>query len=304
MQDNPFNLIILSRCIFLSIWFLLSSFAQATILVNDDLGNQITLPHEATRIISLAPHITEIVFAAGAGDRLVGVETYSDYPKKAKSISRVGGYPSFDIEKIISLKPDLIIAWSSSNSRNQLEKLSQLGIPIYLSEPREILDIAKSLVNFGRLAGTSFIAEKAKQDFMQQYNALFSTNTKKSLNVFYQIWNKPLMTINGEHLISKVITLCGGKNIFSELGSLTPSVSVESVIQSNTEVIIAGGSIKEHSDWIDQWQHWSKIPAVKNNNIYLINADLIQRPGPRLLQGAKDFCDILETSRKKQSHVK
>ena len=217
--------------IFLSLASVTSAFAEVS--VKDDQGNIVTLSQPAKRIISLAPHITESLFAAGAGDKIVGAVKYSDYPEAAKSILRVGGYPSADLEKIISLKPDLLIAWPSGNNLKQVEKLTAFGIKVFMSEPRYPLDIAKTIQRFGVLAGTEKIADKTSSDFLEHYQ-LLKTNysKKKKLKVFYQIWNKPIMTINGEHLISEIIELCGGENVFSNLKILTPRISFESVLAS------------------------------------------------------------------------
>lgn len=270
----------------------------ATVSVTDDQGNDVVLQKPAKRIISLAPHITESLFAAGAGDKIIGAVSYSDYPEAAKKIPRVGGYPTADIEKIISLKPDLIIAWPSGNNLKQVEKLRAFGINIYMSEPRYPEDIAKTIQRFGVLAGSSNIANKSRDDFMQHYKLLKNRFSKKQkVRVFYQIWNKPLMTINGQHLISNIIELCGGTNVFHDLQTITPKISVEAVIATNAEVIVAGGMGKKRPEWVTEWKQWKQLPAVKNEQIHFVNPDILQRVGPRILQGADELCEILEQVR-------
>lgn len=279
--------------------FLISSVSYAEIVIKDVKGNIIRLSVPAKRIISLAPHITETLFKAGAGDKIVGAVEYSDFPEAAKKITRVGGYLTFDVEKIISLKPDLIIAWASGGSMDQINLFSRLGIPVFLSEPVEIRDIARSIQAFGVIAGTEDIAKVESDNFLSHYGKLKNKKHTSTLKVFYQIWNKPLMTINGTHLISKIIQLCGGENVFSDLASITPSVSTESVIHSNPDVIIAGGVADERAAWFDEWKKWAQLPAVKNQNTYFVNADLIQRAGPRILQGADQICHVLDKVRSK-----
>lgn len=292
---------ILSRftsTIFLISFYLISFAPQAEVVIKDEKGNIIRLSIPAKRIISLAPHITETLYKAGAGDKIVGVIGYSDFPEAAKRITRIGNYPNFDIEKIISLKPDLIIAWASGGSKEQVKIFSRVGIPVFLSDPTEIKDVAKSIRTYGVLAGTEKIANRESDKFLSHYHKLKRKRYNTTLKVFYQIWNKPLMTVNGNHLISKVIELCGGENVFSGLPSLTPSISTESVIHSQADVIIAGGMGDERADWFDEWKKWPQLAAVKNQNIYFVNADFLQRAGPRILQGADQLCDILDKVRK------
>jgi len=276
-----------------------STLAHASVNVVDDKGRTVTLQHPAKRIISLAPHITESLFAAGAGDKIIGAVSYSDYPEAAKKIPRVGSYSTLDLEKIISLKPDLVIAWSSGNNYKQIEKMKTFGLTVFLSEPRYPQDIANTIQRFGVLAGTSKVADKEKNLFLQHYHKLkLRYSSKRKVKVFYQIWNKPIMTISGHHLISDIIELCGGENVFSDLKTLTPKISVEAVLAVKPDVIISGGMGEAHSEWIGAWKNWKRLPAVKNEQLYFINPDLMQRVGPRILQGADQLCKLLDAARK------
>lgn len=271
---------------------------QAAVTVVDDKGNTVRLSQPASRIISLAPHITESLFTAGAGSKIIGAVAYSDYPEAAKEIPRIGGYPSLDIEKIVSMKPDLVIAWSTGNNLNQVEKLASLGFKVFMSEPKKPEDIAQTIKRFGILAGTTKISSQSVKIYIEHYNQLLEKNKdKEKIKVFYQLWNKPIMTINGKHLISNVINLCGGINVFSELPSISPKVSVEAVIASNTDVIIAGDKGKKKLKWLAEWSRWTQIPAVKNDQIYFIDPDLLNRAGPRILQGADVLCELLDKAR-------
>ncbi len=288
----------LNRIVLLSVLALYVFTARATITLSDDKGNKVQLIHPAQRIVSLAPHITESLFAAGAGQKIIATVSYSDYPEAAKKITRVGGYPSLDLEKIISLKPDLIIAWASGNNRDQIARLKTLGFPIYMSEPRQPLEIARNIRNFGLLAGTSEVADKTADAFVARYKKLEQQYArKKKVRVFYQVWHKPIMTVSGKHLISKIIHLCGGSNVFAELSTLTPQVSLESVLLARPQVIVSGGMGKSRPDWLDAWKKWPQLPAVKNGHLYYIDPSIMQRVGPRILQGAEQLCQFLEYAR-------
>lgn len=287
---------LISSFIFITLFFV--STAQASISVVDDSGRTVEMKKSAQRIISLAPHVTESLFSAGAGNKIIGAVSYSDYPEEAKKILRVGGYPSLDIEKIVSLKPDLVIAWTSGNSSKQVEKLISLGLTVFMSEPRYPEDIAKTIQRFGVLAGTKDTASKSSEDFIQHYQSLKKRySNKEKVKVFYQIWNKPLMTINGQHLISDIITLCGGENVFADLKILTPRISLEYVLASKADVVVSGGMGKARPDWLDDWKAWPSLPAVKNKQLYFVEPSLMQRVGPRILRGADKLCEILDKVR-------
>lgn len=279
----------------LSLFILIYSPLSASALsVQDDSGKQIVLVAPATRIISLAPHVTEQLFAIGAGDKIVGAVDYSDYPEAAKRIPRVGGYSRLDLEQILALKPDLIVGWQSGNNTQQLERLEAMGLLVYRSEPRRLDDIAEGMLRLGIVSGTEDQAQTQAADFRAKVARLRrSTQGKVPRTLFYQIWNRPLMTVNGEHLINEVITLCGGRNIFAELSVLTPKVSEESVIAADPEIIIASGMGKERPEWLDDWRKWPQLQAVKSEKLYVINPSLIQRATPRLVQGAEVMCGMI-----------
>lgn len=278
----------------------LHSFATANpITVLDDTHHSITLSAPAQRIISLAPHATELLFAAGAGDKVVGVSEYSDYPPSAKQIQAVGGSATLDLERIIALKPDLIVVWSSGNSAAQITKLRNLGIRIFESEPRDFADIASSLERLGTLAGTLPTAQPAATAFRSRLRQLQEKYTHRPpVTAFYQIWRTPLMTLNDEHLSSKAIRLCGGENIFGKLPQLAPTVNVEAVLQANPEIIVAGGG--ENDDTLASWRKFPQLLAVKHGNLFTLNADIITRGGPRILDGTEILCKQLELARSRR----
>lgn len=270
-----------------------------TITVTDDLDHKITVNTPVTRIISLAPHTTELLFAAGAGHLVMGAVRYSNYPEAARSIPRVGDTHNLDMEKIISLAPDLVVAWQSGNGAAIIDRLASLGMRVYVSEPASIKTIAKTIRDLGDLTGHSKTADQASSRFIRSLNTLERQYAgRKQVKTFYQIWSQPLFTVNGKHLISEVIRLCGGRNIFRSLPTLSARVSLEAVLQANPEVIIASGADNRRPPWLQEWYRWPSLPAVKNHHIYFIPPDLIQRQTPRILQGARMMCEDIDAARK------
>lgn len=283
------------------LWLLLgaAAIARAEIVVTDDTGATLRLKEPARRIVSLAPHITETLFAAGAGDRVVGVVDYSDYPEAARRLPRIGGYSKLDLEAVAALKPDLAVGWASGNSLAHVEKLRALGIPVYLVQPGRIDDVAVNLERYGELAGTPDAARAAAADFRTRLAGLRTQyGTRPKVRVFYQIWKQPLMTVGGGQVISDAIRLCGGENIFADLKLLAPKVSIEAVLAADPEAIVASGMSEARPEWVDDWRQWPSMTAVKHNNLYFIPPDLIQRHTPRLAEGAARLCTHLETARK------
>lgn len=278
---------------------ILSITAHADIAVRDDTGQILRLAQPPKRIVSLAPHATELLFEVGAGSRIVGAVSHSDYPEEAKRIPHVGGYRSLDMEAIAALKPDVIVAWPSGNTPAQVEKLKQLGLPIYLSEPKRIGDIASALERLGALTGNAEAGKQAASRFSRKHDNLRATYASRPpVRVFYQIWNSPLMTVSGEQIIGDAIRLCGGENIFANLPTLTATVSLEAVLQADPEVIVASGMAAQRPPWLDDWKRWPRLRAAKNDQLHFIPADWINRASPRLLQGAERLCGILDGARK------
>lgn len=274
----------------------------AELRLTDDSGHEVVLPRAAERIVSLAPHLTEVLFAAGAGDKVVGVVNYSDYPEAATRLPQVGSFNNVDLEAVARLRPDLVLAWSSGNRAVNLDKLRALGIPLFISEVRKLDDVAHSLETVGRLAGTEDTAKAAADAFRARRDALAARyRARPPVRMFYQIWDRPLMTINGEHLISDAIRLCGGENVFAGLPQLAPTIGVEAVLAANPEAVVASGMGEARPDWLDQWKNWSGLSAAQADNLYFIPPQLIQRHTPRLLDGAEQLCGFLEQARAKRT---
>lgn len=293
---RPFSLLALMCCM-----TLIPAHA-AEVRITDDSGAEVSLRQPARRIVSLAPHLTELLFAAGAGNQVVGVVSYSDYPEAAKALPQVGSYTNVDMEALAALQPDLVVAWKSGNRNAHLERLAALGVPIYVNEPRNLDDVARSLENLGRLAGTEQEATAAASQFRTRLQSLRSRySNQPAVRTFYQVWDRPLMTINGEHLIGDVIRLCGGENVFANLPQLAPTISIESVLSANPEAIVASGMGEERPEWLDQWRRWPSLTAVARDNLFFIPPTIIQRHTPRILDGASRLCMQLDGARRRQT---
>ena len=271
---------------------------NADIIVSDDTGTEIHLAQPANRIISLAPNLTELLFSAGAGEKIVGTVRFSDYPEAAKTISLIGDSYNLDFEAIIKLKPDLIVFWESGTGEQAYQKLTDLGLTVYRSEPDTLEKIATTITQLGQLSGTEQTAILTSEQMLEQIHQLRQQYSQKSrIQVFYQFWDKPVFTVNGQHLISRIIELCGGHNIYSDLSPLTPQINPESVLQLNPEVIITSGMDANPPEWMGFWRNWPNLAANANNHIYSIPPDYIQRHTPRIIQGARMMCEFIDQAR-------
>ena len=275
----------------------LASTSAAAVTVRDDAGNSVTLARPAQRVISMAPHITELLFAAGGGARVVGAMNFSDYPEAARRLPLVGSDQQIDVERVLSLKPDLLVVWKSGNTARQLEQLKSLGLPIFYSEPQKLDDVASSLTRLGQLLGTEAQAQAAAADYRQKIAALTATYAPRApVRVFYQIWEKPIFTLNGDHIISDAIRICGGRNVFGDLKVVAPSVSTEAVLQANPEAIL-GGEQHDNEGGINIWKAYQGLLAVKRGNLFMLDSELLTRATPRIADGAAALCEKIELAR-------
>lgn len=289
--------------VLLGCWLFAGS-TQAAVSVVDDAGRRVVLDSPAQRIVSLAPHVTELLFDAGAGDKVVATVRYSNFPEQAKSIPRIGDSSRIDMERLLVLKPDLVVAWHSSLPQATLSRLLELGMTVYVTEPRELDAIAEDLVELGQLAGTRETAHAAARSYRAELERLRRRySDKEPLRVFYQLWPQPLMTVNGDHFISHVVRLCGGRNIFAALETLSPAVAVEAVLAADPRVIIAARDVASDEDVFARWHRWKTLTAVRQDNLFDVPADVIHRPTPRLLGGARRICSALESVRRGTGNV-
>ncbi|MHA7835800.1 MAG: cobalamin-binding protein [Algiphilus sp.] len=273
--------------------------AAAELRLRDDAGQQVALPEPAQRIVSLAPHLTENLFAIGAGAQVVGAVSFSDYPAAARDVPRVGGYSRIDLERVLALKPDLVVAWRSGNDPAQVDRIRHLGIPVYASEPRTFEAIAETLRHLGYLSGNTADAERVASGLRDGVDSLRRQYADaEPVRVFYQVWEEPLMTVSDAHLIAQAIALCGGENIFADLDKLIPRVGRESVLSADPDVIVAGGMGEDRRDWLEAWKQWPELTAVRENQLVFIPPSLIQRHTPRVLEGTRMLCEALAAARR------
>lgn len=268
--------------------------AAAPATIHDARGKPFAL-YDAKRIVTLAPHIAELISAIGAAPRIVGVSRFTDYPAQLASRPLVGDSAKLDIERIVALKPDLVIAWLSGNSAHEITRLEQLGLRVFVTESRRLDDIPRTLRQLGELIDAN--GAQAARAFEQAVASYGRQRRTPRLSVFYQIWPQPLTTLNGMHWISDVIALCGGENVFAALKPIAPTVSIEAVLQKNPQVILAAVDRPEAEAQLAQWRRYGAINAVKHKALYALSADVLHRPTPRLLAGIKSVCDALDHAR-------
>lgn len=252
------------------------------------------------RIVSLAPNLTELVFAAGAGDTLIAVSAYSDYPPAARALPVIGDAFSVDQEQLALLQPDALLAWESGMPAHVVEEMRQVGYRVELIRTRSLQDVAAALRRIGVLTGHEAEANAAADDFLAGLEALRRDSAQAApISVFYQVYTRPLYTINGEHYVSELIALCGGRNIFADLDALAPAISVEAVIERDPEVMLASSDAGE--DAFGEWRRWPRLRAVQSGNQYLMPADSIGRGTPRLLDAGHAVCAALRAARQKRN---
>lgn len=283
------------RCLFLTLCLCLGMISCAySCGVIDDAGNTIQLKQAAQRIISLAPDITETLFAIGAGPQIVGVLAGSDYPPAAQKLPQVGTYNGIDLEKIIALHPDLIIGWKPMFAR-QLAQLKTFHIPIYISDPHRLEDLPLIFQRLGCLTGKAMRAGQVAKNFSEKLNILQKKYTQQTpVTVFFQIGEYALFTINRDSWINQVIDLCGGRNVFANAQFLAPKVSWEALVVANPQVILCDAP---DTHWRDSWRAFPMIRAVKMQQFYDIKPDGIERASPRLIQGVQEICMALQKTR-------
>ncbi len=254
--------------------------------------------NEALRIVTLAPNLTELVYAAGAGAQLVGTVAYSDFPAAAAELPRIGDAFRFDYEALRLLQPDLILAWSSGNPRSAIDRLREQGYRVEEFEAQSLEDIAAQIERIGTLAGSAAMAGRAATKFrhdMRELQAAYQGRT--TLRVFYQVSAQPYFTISGQHVIDELIRLCGGSNVFAHLTAVAPAVSLESIILADPQVIVAPVVAPGDQQWQQDWQRWQNVSAVRNRALQNVSADFLSRSTTRMLQGGRQLCAALDEAR-------
>jgi iron complex transport system substrate-binding protein len=280
----------------------LASAAQAAIELSQPNGDRLVLDQPARRLVTLAPHLTELTFTAGAGDTIVATVEYSDYPQAALRIPRIGDAFRLDIERIVALRPDLVIAWDSGNPRRATEQLRALGLRVWSLEIREPIEIADALEAIGSAVGRVSDAGHEADIIRRRLRSLEARyRNLEEVDYFYQVGKKPLFTINGEHLISKGLSMCGGRNVFADEAGLAFQVSREAVIVTNPAVMFAPGQAAD-TEPLSVWREWTGIRAVADDALFVLPADPISRASPRFLDSLELACKLLHRFRARGSH--
>jgi iron complex transport system substrate-binding protein len=278
--------------------------ANAAIEVVDDSGATVSIAAPARRIVSLAPHATELVFAAGAGDRLIGVVAGSDWPPAARALPRIGDVHAIDLERILALKPDLAITWPYTTPA-QVDQLRARGIAVIVTDPKTIDGIATAVERIGALAGTKESARNAAASFRAHLSRLRNARSRAArIRVFYEIWDSPLFTVGGRHVITQALDVCAADNVFTELATPAPAVTVEAVLAAAPDAIVAAMENGAQPAWLDAWKRWPELPATRYGNFATVDADLLHRPGPRFVDGVEALCAAIDAARARMITVR
>jgi iron complex transport system substrate-binding protein len=286
------------RIIFL-VSLLLSTSAFAVSAVDSD-GRRVTLKEPAQRIVSLAPHVTEQLFAAGAGGKIVGASEYSDYPEAAKNLPRVASSGTVNLEMVLALKPDLVVAWRLEATAAALTRLESLGVPVFYSEPRRLGQIPDAIEALGELAGTSETAKPLARSLREELGRLEAEyRARAEVTVFYQIAEQPLMTIGGGQFVSDAIALCGGRNIFAGSTVMAPTVNLESVLAADPDAILSARPDPADTSWQAYWRRFPGLRAVEDGNLYTMPTNEMHRHAPRAIGAARLLCQSLNEARVK-----
>ncbi|GIU05537.1 MULTISPECIES: cobalamin-binding protein [unclassified Shewanella] len=272
------------------LFVLLTACALASAFAHADIATP------AKRIVALSPHSVEMLYAIGAGESIVATTDHADFPKAALAIPRIGGYHGVQVERILELEPDLVVVWGSGNKAEDITRIKELGFTVFDSNPSTLDEVADELVSLGALTGHQDQAEKVAAEYRQQLKQLRSDNAAKSgVHVFYQLWSTPLMTVAKNSWIQQIIAVCHGDNVFVDAANDYPQVSLETVVLKQPEVILQS---QDEGNIIGiKWSEWPEIPAVKNQHIYQLNADLLHRAAPRALLGVEALCEALDKAR-------
>ena len=262
----------------------------------DDLGRAVELKQPAQRIVTLAPFLTELVYSAGAGDRLVGVSAYSDFPPEAKRLPQVATAASFSVEEVAALRPDVVLAWRDSARIEDLQRLEKLGIPTFVTQATRLADAARILQAVGALTGRDVTAVAAR--YRERLETLRTRYAGRgTVPVFLEVWHNPLQTIGERHWISEALALCGARNAFADLPGVAPLVSWEEVYRRDPAVVIGAGSRDGEGRFRANWRIRNTLSAVKGGRLVFVDADTLQRPTLRLADGVTQLCEGIDRAR-------
>jgi iron complex transport system substrate-binding protein len=270
--------------------------ASAAHTVSDDLGRQVTVRDPPLRIVSLTPGATEMLFAAGAGEELIATVEYSDEPAAARRIARIGDVAAVDMERLVALRPDVVVAWPAGGNPAQREKIARLNIPVYEQQVVRLADLPVSLRRLGALAGTGAAAERAAHGIEARLATLTRTYAAgaagggKLPTVLLQVWNRPLYTVGGRHLMSDALAICGARNVFADLPEAGPLLDTEAVIGRNPDIIIAAAPPGEGAAWLADWKRFATLAAVRSGRLVVFEDQALSRLGPSVIDATEGLC--------------
>ena len=270
--------------------------AAAARVVTDDAGRQVRVGEPPLRIVSLAPGATEMLFAAGAGKEVIATVEYSDEPPAARQVPRIGDVAAIDMERLVALRPDVVVAWAAGGNPAQREKIDTLGIPVYEEQVARLADLPGAVRRLGELAGTQDAARPAADAISARLAALAQTygaHGGRRPTVLLQVWNRPVYTVGGRHLMSDALELCGARNIFADLPEAGPIIDTEAVIARDPDIIIAAGPPGESAAWVADWQRLKSLSAVKNGRVVAFEDQALSRLGPSVLEATEALCKTL-----------
>lgn len=272
--------------------------AAAPITIIDDTGRKVTLPAVARRIVSIAPGATEMLFAAGAGDRVIATVEFSDEPPAAQKIPRIGDSNAIDMERVVGLRPDVVVVWEGGSNVAQVNRLERLNVPLYRHKVARLADIPDSLRRLGALTGTSVIAEKAATDLQARLQKLATSYGKDAgPTVLLEVWNRPIYTVGGSQMMTDSLRLCGARNVFADLKEQGPSVDTEAVIGRDPEIIVAVAPPGTAAEWLAEWKRFGTMRAVKNGRLIPFEDRRLSLLGPSAVAGTEALCEALHAKR-------
>ncbi len=268
--------------------------ATSGITVVDDAGRKVTLAHVPRRIVSIAPGATEMLFAAGAGERVIATSEFSDEPAAAKKIPRIGDSNAIDIERVVALQPDVVVVWEGGSNLAQVNRLESLHVPLYRQKLEKLADIPVSLRRLGALADTRAVADKAALDIEARLARLEKRYGKTTgPTVLLEVWNRPIYTVGGTHMMTDSLRLCGARNVFADLKDQGPSIDTEAIIGRDPEIIVAVAPPGVAAEWLAEWKRFGTMRAVKNGRLIPFEDQRLTRLGPSAIAGTEALCEAI-----------
>jgi iron complex transport system substrate-binding protein len=288
---------------FTALSLLLGAHTAGAITITDDAGRELTLPRAPERIVSLSPGATEMLFAAGAGALVIATVEFSDEPAAARKVPRIGDANSVDMERLVALRPDVVVIWEGGGNAAQIEKLARMRMPLYRQKAETLAAMPASLRRLGELTGTRDAAARGASDIEARLAALMRRYGRgEKLSVLLEVWNRPIYTVGGTHLMSDSLRLCGARNVFDDLGDLGPAVDVEAVIARDPDVIIAIAPPGSAREWLADWQRFRTLRAVRNERLVPFEDARLSRLGPSAVGGTEALCKVIDAARRRNKN--